>query len=220
MTTPIISNDTTTKMDSTISIISDEKITTTQTTTTTTTVVPKVKLPALSDDTPVPASSSSSSKPSPYPHPVIAFLIKYFKTSVKSLIQLLTILLTKSKTYLLTHLPAQVRKSIAASTTSSSTSSTSSTNEADSGVKKTADFSKIRYSQVWEDTQVLRDALELNDESVVFSIASAGDNVLGLLLDNPRKIVALGELILPPLFLPLIPICRIINMTKETNKIS
>ncbi|KAJ3284846.1 hypothetical protein HDU76_008227 [Blyttiomyces sp. JEL0837] len=65
------------------------------------------------------------------------------------------------------------------------------TSENDTGVVKTADFSKIRYSQVWEDTDNLRKALAINAESVVFSIASAGDNVFGLLLDNPKKIVAL-----------------------------
>ena len=60
-----------------------------------------------------------------------------------------------------------------------------------SGVKDTADFSKIRYSQVWEDTATLRQALMVKQGDTVFSIASAGDNVFGLLLDDPAKIVAL-----------------------------
>lgn len=59
------------------------------------------------------------------------------------------------------------------------------------GVKDSADFSKIRYSQVHEDTRILRKALDLNSLSVVLSIASSGDNVLGLLLDNPKKVVAI-----------------------------
>jgi S-adenosylmethionine-diacylglycerol 3-amino-3-carboxypropyl transferase len=61
----------------------------------------------------------------------------------------------------------------------------------DSGVKDTADFSKIRYSQVWEDTDTLRQALDVKSGEHVFSIASAGDNLFALLLDDPAKLVAL-----------------------------
>ncbi len=53
-----------------------------------------------------------------------------------------------------------------------------------------ADFSKIRYAQVWEDADVLVEALAIREESVCLSIASAGDNALALLSRNPRKVIA------------------------------
>ncbi|KAJ3081699.1 hypothetical protein HK102_002191 [Quaeritorhiza haematococci] len=59
------------------------------------------------------------------------------------------------------------------------------------GVKKIADFSKIRYSQVWEDITTLRKGLRIKAGSNVLSIASAGDNAFALLLDDPAKVVAI-----------------------------
>ncbi|MFP4351666.1 MAG: DUF3419 family protein [Puniceicoccaceae bacterium] len=53
-----------------------------------------------------------------------------------------------------------------------------------------ADFSGIRYAQVWEDADILLEALAVRDDSVCLSIASAGDNVLSLLAGNPRKVYA------------------------------
>ncbi|KAF9909467.1 hypothetical protein BX616_011159 [Lobosporangium transversale] len=61
----------------------------------------------------------------------------------------------------------------------------------DATVEATVDFSKIRYSQVWEDTRLLRQGLRLKPQSRVLSIASAGDNAFALLLDDPREVVAI-----------------------------
>lgn len=61
-------------------------------------------------------------------------------------------------------------------------------------VEATVDFSKIRYSQVWEDTRLLRQGLRLKPQSRVLSIASAGDNAFALLLDDAREVVAIGKL--------------------------
>ncbi|KAF8982334.1 hypothetical protein BGZ46_001448 [Entomortierella lignicola] len=61
----------------------------------------------------------------------------------------------------------------------------------DATVEASVDFSKIRYSQVWEDTRLLRQGLVLKPQSRVLSIASAGDNAFALLLDDPREVVAI-----------------------------
>ncbi|KAI1316676.1 hypothetical protein EDD11_009632 [Mortierella claussenii] len=61
----------------------------------------------------------------------------------------------------------------------------------DATVEATVDFSKIRYSQVWEDTRLLRQGLRLKPQSRVLSIASAGDNAFALLLDDAREVVAI-----------------------------
>ncbi|XP_071798431.1 uncharacterized protein [Asterias amurensis] len=52
------------------------------------------------------------------------------------------------------------------------------------------DFTIVRYSQLWEDGRTLRRGLGVQDGEVVLSIAAAGDNAIGLLLDNPSKVVA------------------------------
>lgn len=54
-----------------------------------------------------------------------------------------------------------------------------------------ADFSFIRYGQVWEDADVLLEALDIHPEDHCLSIASAGDNVLALLNKNPARVVAI-----------------------------
>ncbi|MBI4346151.1 MAG: DUF3419 family protein [Elusimicrobia bacterium] len=54
-----------------------------------------------------------------------------------------------------------------------------------------ADFSRIRYAQVWEDADVLLEALDVRPGHEVLSIASAGDNALALLARSPRRVVAL-----------------------------
>ena len=48
-----------------------------------------------------------------------------------------------------------------------------------------ADFSAIRYAQVWEDADVLLEALDIQPGDVCVSIASAGDNALALLTTKP-----------------------------------
>ena len=48
----------------------------------------------------------------------------------------------------------------------------------------------IRYAQVWEDADVLAEALAVGPGDRVLSIGSAGDNALALLADNPEAVVA------------------------------
>ena len=54
-----------------------------------------------------------------------------------------------------------------------------------------ADFSTIRYAQVWEDADVLLEALDVGPGHVCVSIASAGDNALALLTRNPERVIAI-----------------------------
>jgi len=54
-----------------------------------------------------------------------------------------------------------------------------------------ADFSQIRYAQVWEDADVLLEALDVQAGDTVVSIASAGDNALALLGAGAARVVAL-----------------------------
>lgn len=54
-----------------------------------------------------------------------------------------------------------------------------------------ADFSHLRYAQVWEDADVLLAALEVQPGDTVVSIASAGDNALALLGAGAARVVAL-----------------------------
>ena len=53
------------------------------------------------------------------------------------------------------------------------------------------DFSLIRYSQCWEDTEVLLESLDIKEKDVCFGILSAGDNVFSMLAENPEKVVSL-----------------------------
>jgi len=55
----------------------------------------------------------------------------------------------------------------------------------------TADFSKIRYAQCWEDADVLLTALDIQPGDTCLSIASAGDNSLAMLTRNPARVIAL-----------------------------
>lgn len=54
-----------------------------------------------------------------------------------------------------------------------------------------ADFTIIRYAQVWEDADILLEALHIQPDDECLSIASAGDNALAMLSRNPRKVIAL-----------------------------
>jgi len=54
-----------------------------------------------------------------------------------------------------------------------------------------ADFSAIRYAQVWEDADVLLAGLNIQPGDVCLSIASAGDNALALLTKDPSRVIAL-----------------------------
>src|SRR6185503_2469857 len=60
-----------------------------------------------------------------------------------------------------------------------------------SEVQRSADFSIIRYAQVWEDADVLLDALDIQSGDTCLSIASAGDNALAMLAKNPHRVVAI-----------------------------
>lgn len=52
-------------------------------------------------------------------------------------------------------------------------------------------FDTLRYSLVWEDIALLRDGLAVQPSDDVLCITSAGDNVLGLLLEEPRSVTAI-----------------------------
>lgn len=50
---------------------------------------------------------------------------------------------------------------------------------------------QIRYAQVWEDADVLLDALDIQPGDSCLSIASAGDNAIALLTRHPARVVAI-----------------------------
>ena len=54
-----------------------------------------------------------------------------------------------------------------------------------------ANFSIIRYAQVWEDADVLIEGLDIQEGELCVSIASAGDNALAMLAQSPAKVIAL-----------------------------
>lgn len=54
-----------------------------------------------------------------------------------------------------------------------------------------ADFSRIRYAQVWEDADVLLEALDIQPGDTCLSIASAGDNALAMLTRDPARVIAI-----------------------------
>lgn len=54
-----------------------------------------------------------------------------------------------------------------------------------------ADFSAIRYAQVWEDADILLEGLDLQPGDTCLSIASAGDNALAMLTRHPAKVYAI-----------------------------
>ncbi|MDL2303992.1 BtaA family protein [Bacteroides sp. OttesenSCG-928-D19] len=59
-----------------------------------------------------------------------------------------------------------------------------------SEIEKRAKFDLIRYSQVWEDADLLVEALDIQADARVLSIASAGDNAFALLAQNPVSVDA------------------------------
>lgn len=54
-----------------------------------------------------------------------------------------------------------------------------------------ADFSRIRYAQVWEDADILIEGLDIHPGDVCLSIASAGDNALAMLSRAPARLIAI-----------------------------
>lgn len=57
-------------------------------------------------------------------------------------------------------------------------------------IDQRASFDLIRYGQVWEDADVLREGLAIQPGHRVLSICSAGDNALAMLLDDPSHVLA------------------------------
>ena len=57
-------------------------------------------------------------------------------------------------------------------------------------IENRASFDIIRYAQVWEDADLLVEALQIKPEDTVLSIASAGDNAFALLAQGPCKVHA------------------------------
>lgn len=49
----------------------------------------------------------------------------------------------------------------------------------------------IAYGQCWEDADVMRAALQVQAGDTCLSIASAGDNTLALLVDDPARVIAI-----------------------------
>jgi len=54
-----------------------------------------------------------------------------------------------------------------------------------------ADSSQIRYAQCWEDADVLVKGIDVQPGDTCLSIASAGDNALALLTQDPARVVAI-----------------------------
>jgi S-adenosylmethionine-diacylglycerol 3-amino-3-carboxypropyl transferase len=61
---------------------------------------------------------------------------------------------------------------------------------AETDIAKRAAFDTIRYAQVWEDADILVEALRPKKGDTVVSIASAGDNALALLAEGPDRVIA------------------------------
>lgn len=55
-------------------------------------------------------------------------------------------------------------------------------------IENRANFDFVRYAQVWEDADLLIEALALKADDVVLSIASAGDNAFALLAQGVEKV--------------------------------
>ena len=51
--------------------------------------------------------------------------------------------------------------------------------------------SKIKYSMCWEDPELVTKGLNISTKDSVLTIASGGENVFALLLENPKRLVAI-----------------------------
>ena len=58
-------------------------------------------------------------------------------------------------------------------------------------IEKRARFDIVRYASCWEDADILLKALEVKEDGIYLSIASAGDNSLSLLAKDPSKVFAI-----------------------------
>ena len=54
-----------------------------------------------------------------------------------------------------------------------------------------ASFDDIRYAQLWEDADVLVEAMGERRGQTLVSICSAGDNALAMLLLDPARVIAI-----------------------------
>lgn len=72
-----------------------------------------------------------------------------------------------------------------------------------SEIEVRADFSKIRYAQCWEDADILLEAMNIKKDDTIVSIASAGDNSFAMLVNQPKKVIAID------LSIPQIACCEI-----------
>lgn len=61
------------------------------------------------------------------------------------------------------------------------------------GADETAGPPVLRYAQVWEDADVLLEALDIGPDDVCLSIASGGDNTLAMLAKNPARVIAIDR---------------------------
>lgn len=59
-----------------------------------------------------------------------------------------------------------------------------------SEIETKARFDQIRYAQVWEDADILVEALRITPGDTVVSVASAGDNALALLAQGAGRVIA------------------------------
>ena len=60
-----------------------------------------------------------------------------------------------------------------------------------SEVEDYAKFDIIRYAQVWEDAEILLEALKIKPTDNILSIASAGENALSMLTREPNRVYAI-----------------------------
>lgn len=60
-----------------------------------------------------------------------------------------------------------------------------------SEIEDYAKFDIIRYAQVWEDADILLEALDIKENDNILSIASAGENSISMLIKNPKKVYAI-----------------------------
>ena len=60
-----------------------------------------------------------------------------------------------------------------------------------SEIENYAEFNIIRYSQVWEDADILIEALDIKEQDNILSIASAGENAISMLIKKPKVVYAI-----------------------------
>lgn len=56
-------------------------------------------------------------------------------------------------------------------------------------VANKVNFNLVRYSNCWEDADILNEGLQIKKSDICLSIGSSGDNALSLLINSPKKLV-------------------------------